>query len=137
MDDLFSLWDPVLQLILEESVAPFLNVLVGRMVKILSQKPDSSSTTEDPYLKGLYLWLEHILTSEAWRSSSIFCSRNYLRLCCSEWTNSWTKKLHQLLSSETELFQIDNFVPDQSMASVEENIESESIGDLRNFGWEY
>lgn len=137
MDDLFSLWDPVLQLILEESVAPFLNALVEGMVKILSRKPDRTSTTEDPYLEGLYLWLEHILTSQTWRSSSIFCSRDYLRLCCSEWTNSWTKKLLQLSSSGSELSQIDNFVPDQPMASAEDSIDSESIRDLRNFGWEY
>ncbi|KUL90943.1 hypothetical protein ZTR_00681 [Talaromyces verruculosus] len=77
METVFSTWDLVLQSI-TDSVKTFSTILTEEMAKELSNKPNISATTEDPYLDA------------------------YLRFICDEWSNHWTDMLAKIIGQEVE-----------------------------------
>uniref|UniRef100_A0A093VML0 Pre-rRNA-processing protein las1 n=1 Tax=Talaromyces marneffei PM1 TaxID=1077442 RepID=A0A093VML0_TALMA len=120
IETIFSTWDSVLQPITDSSKT-FLTILTEEMAKQLSNKSNTPATTEDPYLEGVYLWLEHILTSETWIQYKRFlCSTPYLRFACEEWSNHWTNMLAKIIAQEAESSQVYDSLPIQSVPSIDE-----------------
>jgi len=137
METVFSTWDLVLQSI-TDSVKTFATILTEEMAKELSNKPNISATTEDHYLDGIYLWLEHILTSETWKHYIQFlCSTAYLRFICDEWSNNWTDMLAKIIEQESGTSQIFDSLSTQSVPSIDGSVEPALAGDLQASGWSY
>lgn len=135
METVFSTWDLVLQSI-TDSVKTFSTILTEELAKELSNKPNISATTEDPYLDGVYLWLEHILTSETWKQHIQFlCSTSYLRFICDEWSNHWTDMIAKIIDIEQEsgTSQIPDSLSTQSVLSDMEP----ALTNLQASGWSY
>ncbi|EED22927.1 cell morphogenesis protein Las1, putative [Talaromyces stipitatus ATCC 10500] len=125
MESLFTTWGPVLQSI-TDSVKAFLTILTEELAKELN-KPN---TPADSYLEGVYLWLEHILTSETYKQyKSLLCSINYIRFVCSEWPNYWTNRLAKIIEQEVETVQVDDSLPTRSLP-----VDMEAP-DLQAAGW--
>ncbi|OKL58228.1 hypothetical protein UA08_06554 [Talaromyces atroroseus] len=100
MERSFSTWDYTLQTI-SNSHQAFLTVLTEEMAKELdSAKDNTPSTKEHPYLQGVYMWLEHILTSDNWQKESLLLgSVSYIRTLCRVSPNHWTTMLERVLLS--------------------------------------
>jgi ribosomal biogenesis protein LAS1 len=136
METVFLTWDSVLQST-ADSVKTFLTILTEEMAKEFSNKPNTSATTEDPYLEGVYLWLEHILTSEIWKTHMQFlCSTAYLRFICDEWSNYWTDMLAKIIEQESGTSQAYDSVSTQSVLSFDD-MEPALIDNLQASGWSY
>ncbi|KAE8555825.1 rRNA-processing protein las1 [Talaromyces marneffei ATCC 18224] len=137
IETIFSTWDSVLQPITDSSKT-FLTILTEEMAKQLSNKSNTPATTEDPYLEGVYLWLEHILTSETWIQYKRFlCSTPYLRFACEEWSNHWTNMLAKIIAQEAESSQVYDSLPIQSVPSIDGSVEPPLADDLQASGWSY
>lgn len=136
MENVFSTLDPVLQSI-TDPVKTFSTILTEEMAKELSNRPNISATTEDPYLDGIYLWLEHILTSETWKQHIHFlCSTAYLRFICDEWSNHWTDMLAKIIG-HVETSQVYDSLSTQSVPSIDGSVGPALAGDLEASGWSY
>ncbi|KAL1853383.1 hypothetical protein Plec18170_005380 [Paecilomyces lecythidis] len=94
MDEVFDKWDPVLQIVAEKS-ALFLTTLTEEMANELS----AGNRTDDSYLEGTYMWLDHIINSDTWKASREYLSLSYIRAACDTSENMWTKKLRQTLQN--------------------------------------
>lgn len=136
MEMQFVTWDTVLQSI-TDSFRTFSTILTEEMAKVLSNRPNTPATTEDPHLEGVYLWLEHILTSEAWKRHTHFlCSTAYLRFICDEWSNHWTDMLAKILEQESGIAQACDSVSSQSVVSLDDHADP-ALDHLQASGWSF
>lgn len=136
MELLFTTWDPVFQSI-SDSIRTFLTILTEELTKELSDKPNTPATTEDSYLEGIYLWLEHITTSETWKQHKhLLCSITYMRFVCGEWPNHWTNMLAKIVEQEIETSQVNDSLSTQSVLSLDDHVEAPA-DDLQASGWWY
>lgn len=94
MDEVFDKWDPVLQIVAEKSTL-FLTTLTEEMANEIS----AGNRTDDSYLEGTYMWLDHIINSDTWKASRKYLSLSYIRAACDTSENMWTKKLRQTLQN--------------------------------------
>jgi ribosomal biogenesis protein LAS1 len=100
MEKSFSTWDQTLQSI-SNSHQHFLTILTEEMAKRLDLVKSTPSIKENPYLQGVYMWLEHILTSAAWQKERLLLgSVSYIQTLCRESPNHWTIMLERVLPSQ-------------------------------------
>lgn len=136
MESLFTTWDPVLQSI-TDSVKTFSTILTEEMAKELSNRPNTPATTENAYLEGVYLWLEHILISETWTQHKLFlCSMPYLRFVCEEWFNHWTDMLAKIIALEIGTSQVYDSVSTEPVLALGDHPEP-ALHNLQASGWSF
>lgn len=83
-------------LLVVENHHPVSAVLADEMVNELafSSTPDPKNS---PFCEGLYLWLDHILTSAQWEPSKRLLSFAYINAACDANPNRWTGLLRERL----------------------------------------
>ncbi|KAJ5485696.1 hypothetical protein N7539_005684 [Penicillium diatomitis] len=88
MDATFEKWDPILQRVTDARAA-FLHCMAEELVNtmVLSSSADDH---EIAHVEGLYLWLEHLITSTSWESRRQFLPREYLLAVCQSNPSRWT-----------------------------------------------
>ncbi|KAH8705403.1 Las1-like-domain-containing protein [Talaromyces proteolyticus] len=111
IDGVFSTWDSLLQKI-TESRPSFLTVLMEEMaldlIKSGKSNTNTSSEEADSYAEGVYMWLDHIVTSVAWEGYRLYISVSYLRAICREMSNRWTVMLEQTLSNMSSVGEVED-----------------------------
>lgn len=95
MDAMFDKWDPVLQKVADGN-SSFLLFLSEELVHKLALDP-STESLESTLAEGVFLWLDHLLTSPAWESQRPFLPQGYLLAVCNEHPTHWTKMLGKRL----------------------------------------
>ncbi|KAL2011451.1 hypothetical protein VTN00DRAFT_4169 [Thermoascus crustaceus] len=98
LDDVFSRWDPLLQTITDGHPS-FLTILTDEMVHALAS-PSRSDLRTDPYVGGVYMWLDHILRSKTWKANRRHLSLHYILASCHDNPNHWTERLSKQLQKE-------------------------------------
>jgi ribosomal biogenesis protein LAS1 len=91
MDALFDKWDPVLQKVVDGH-SSFLVFLSEALVHKLALNP-STESLENTLAEGVFLWLDHLLTSPAWESQRPSLPQSYLLAVCNEHPTHWAKML--------------------------------------------
>lgn len=146
MDPTFCKWDHFLISVIEEH-PQFMASLTDEMVNELAFTPPSSKAQESPVLESLVFWLDHILTSPAWRASRRLLSTSYIRTVCRESENRWTKSVEKCLQGDDEDYPGSELVRTRaklmvasSSPSGRENAVNASIGTdeqgfLGKYGW--
>ncbi|KAJ5160107.1 uncharacterized protein N7482_007111 [Penicillium canariense] len=138
MDAIFDKWDPVLQQV-TTSHPSFLLHLSEELVHTLALNSGNSSP-ENAQAEGLFLWLEHLLTSPAWKSRQAYFPRGYISTICSENSNHWTQKLVETLqkhgNTATVASRTQNAAKSSSLKKRTQAVLSDSVAEkLREHGW--
>ncbi|KAJ9250791.1 cell morphogenesis protein Las1 [Paecilomyces variotii] len=135
MDEVFDKWDPVLQTVAEKSTS-FLTTFTEVMANELS----AGKHSDDSYLEGIYMWLNHILNSDTWKANRRYLSLSYMRAACDVSENEWTKRLRQSLRNDThdsDAHNIETATEDQLLANTQiVSDEDEAQRVLSNHGWD-
>ncbi|KAL4974693.1 Las1-like-domain-containing protein [Aspergillus desertorum] len=78
-----SKWDPFLQMVAEGD-SSFLVTLTEAMADELAFSASSSGSDpkSDPYLEGIYTWLDHVLHSPQWELQRRLISLSYIQAVC-------------------------------------------------------
>ncbi|KAI9718053.1 MAG: hypothetical protein M1812_004311 [Candelaria pacifica] len=97
MDHALLLWDDLLKSISNWQPS-FLRITVEEMAVLVIQ-PSKLDVQFDAYREAIYLWLVHILTSEAWAAARKQSFTNYASVVstCITGPNHWSLKLAALL----------------------------------------
>jgi ribosomal biogenesis protein LAS1 len=98
MDAMFDKWDTVLQKV-ADSHSSFLLFLSEELVHKLALDP-SMESSRNTLAEGVFLWLDHLLTSPAWESHRPFLPQSYLLAVCTSQPTHWTKMLGKKLNLE-------------------------------------
>lgn len=140
LSDVFAKWERLLQMVIERDPS-FLAVLTEVMVNELAFTAVSDSRN-DPNCEGLYMWLDHMLTSSQWEPSRRLFSFAYVVAVCDENSGHWTELLRERLrKAGLQPTSISNVqrqgerrenapTPDATQATGDSN-------ELKKYGWEF
>lgn len=133
MDSIFTKWERLLQLVIEHH-PPFLAVLAEEMVNELafSSIPDPKSS---PFCEGLYLWLDHMLTSTQWQPSRRLLSFAYILAVCDGISNQWTSVLGERLRN-VDRGSVGPGVSQGERPRLDIPPMTEDSAEMRKYGWE-
>jgi hypothetical protein len=94
---MFSLWDPLLVATAEHH-PPFFNGLAEEILNRLIL-PQQLNPEDDEDSESLYMWLNHMLTSNTWKRPRKQSSLAYMTATCNGITNRWTTLLSEVLKT--------------------------------------
>ena len=97
MDAVFDQWDSILQHVSDASPS-FLLLLSEQLIHHLALDPAADSPG-DAQAEGVFLWLDHLLTSPTWELKRPILPRGYLLAVCNEHPTHWAKMLSKTLYS--------------------------------------
>lgn len=95
MDAMFDKWDSILQNVAENH-SSFLLFLSEELIHTLALNPAAESSG-DTHAEGIFLWLDHLLTSPTWESQRPSLPRDYLLAVCNDHPSHWAKMLAKTL----------------------------------------
>lgn len=93
MGAMFEKWDPVLQKV-ADGQSSFLLFLSEELVHRLALNPVTASP-ENTIAEGIFLWLDHLLTSSTWESRRPSLPRDYILAVCNAQPTHWAKMTAQ------------------------------------------
>lgn len=135
LDDMFDKWDGLLQAIIQRQPG----CLTALAEELLNELAFTAlpNPKENTYCEGLYLWLDHILTSTEWGPSRRVLSLAYITEICNQDWNYWTEKLRTSIRTSDD----DSSIPStegerHDRSSKPEVVSSDGPMDLRKYGWE-
>lgn len=138
ISDVLARWEQLLQMVIESDPS-FLAVLTEEMLNDLafSGVPDLKNNS---YSEGLYMWLDHMLTSSQWESSRRLFSFAYVNAVCDGSPNHWTELLQDRLrktrpapaSTPSVQSKDEGQAPKSDSGPVKEDSNT-----LKKYGWEF
>ncbi|PWY67203.1 glyoxylase [Aspergillus heteromorphus CBS 117.55] len=142
MTETFAKWDHLLQM-LAEGHSPFLAALTEELVNIVAFS-NSKDTKNDPFCEGIYMWLDHILTSPEWESRRRLLSYTYIDAVCAQSSNHWTALLKESVQNgpsrdPASLIPATRQQPKKAKAGAkrtENAAVADDLKELKKYGWE-
>lgn len=131
---MFSSWERLLQLLVGRHT-PFLTALSEEMVNELGFA-ESSDPKNSPFCEGVYMWLDHILTSESWELSREILSFSYILAVCDACPNHWTRLLNERIRNMDHGSVIPS-IPQTAMSQADMVPVPEDSNELKKHGWEF
>lgn len=98
MDAMFDQWDSILQHV-AGACSSFLLFLSEQLIHHLVLDPAADSPG-DAQAEGIFLWLDHLLTSPTWDSQRPILPRGYLLAACKEHPTHWAKMMSKTLHAQ-------------------------------------
>lgn len=137
MDAMFDKWDAVLQKVADGN-SSFLLFLSEELVHKLALHP-SAESLENTLAEGIFLWLDHLLTSPAWESQRHFIPQGYLLAVCNEHPTHWAKMLDKKLKLQQQDMAAEMSAPRMANPSSKKRAQSDPVGGvskrLQEHGW--
>ncbi|KAE8385131.1 glyoxylase [Aspergillus alliaceus] len=138
LDDEFAKWDYLLRVI-TEGCPVFLTALTEVMADGLAFA--RSATKESAQSEGIYMWLDHILSSPQWESKRRLLSLAYVLSVCEQNSNHWTDMLKVTIRNEDNDWS--SIPADQVGLPGKDKVAPQSLqtgmsdlDSLKNMGWE-
>ncbi|KAN0067770.1 Las1-like domain containing protein [Elaphomyces granulatus] len=138
LDHIFIEWDPLLEAV-SEHIPSFLTVLAEEMVNELISSSATDNTKDDPYREGVYMWLDHILTSETWNIHKKRLSLSYILAACQESPNFWMDPLSETLRTIPNYFDLKqetSILERKTLNGAETSDRQDTLDGLKLYGWE-
>lgn len=138
ISDVLAKWEQLLQMVIESDPS-FLAVLTEEMLNDLAFS-DIPDLKNNPYCEGLYMWLDHMLTSSQWEPSRRLFSFAYADAVCDGSQNHWTELLKERLrKTRPEPASIPNAQSkDEGQApKSDRGPATEDSNTLKKYGWEF
>lgn len=134
---MFAKWDGLLQTIVQRQPA----CLTALAEEVLNELAFTAvlNPKEDAHCEGLYMWLDHILTSTEWKPSRRVLSLAYVTEICRQDWNYWTEKLRTRVHAleDDSISNIPNAEGRRhDRSSKPEVASSDGPTDLRKYGWD-
>ena len=109
------------------------------MVNELIPSSDTDNTAGDPYLEGVYMWLDHILTSKTWSIAKKRLSLSYIFAACQESPSFWMNLLSQTLQTIPNYFDLKentSILKRKPLNGAEPSERQDTLDGLKLYGWE-
>jgi ribosomal biogenesis protein LAS1 len=109
------------------------------MVNELISSSATDNTKDDPYREGVYMWLDHILTSETWNIHKKRLSLSYIWAACQESSNCWMDLLSETLRTIPNYFDLKqetSILERKTLNGAETSDRQDTLDGLELYGWE-
>ncbi|KAK2801492.1 hypothetical protein FQN50_007708 [Emmonsiellopsis sp. PD_5] len=140
MEPTFSTWDEFLKELCRHHT-PFLTTLGGEMARMLVEA-DTPASQNDPYKEAIYVYLDHILSSDAWAAvRGLYLSICYIDAACCDAAGYWAGRLRSLVDQQSQNLDTDTAMETDGpeigadgtiMPATDMESEADS---LRGYGW--